>query len=262
MFGQIAAANSLSDIYAMGATPMYAQSVLCFPKDADEKTLELMLKGSSEKLLEAGAVLTGGHSIYDKSAKLGFCVTSISKSFWRNNTPQAGDKIILTKRLGTGILSKVEEDLKPETKNSFHESMATLNKYAFEVMKNYSITSCTDVTGFGLLGHLLEMIKNTGYGAILNTQNILFFDEVLEFAQKTTTASSNFNREYLADYITNNDVDNNILEVLYDAQTSGGLLFTISSEEADKLCDELKENGVEAAQIGQVTENKNKIEVI
>ncbi len=242
---------------------MYAQSILCFPKDGDTKVLKEMLDGCYNKLNEAGVSLTGGHSIYDKSVKLGFSVTSVAKSYIENNSVKPGNKIILTKKLGTGVLSSISEKLTKEQLEEFYSSMTTLNKYSYEVIKNYDIDGCTDVTGFGLLGHLYEMLKNTDCSAVVDCKNIQYLNGAKEYAENVSTASAKFNIEYLSDYVHTTNIDKNILELLHDAQTSGGLLFTVKDSIHEEILNELMIKGVNAFVVGVVTDKNNYvIEVI
>ncbi len=261
-FGKIVAANSLSDVYAMGANPVTCQSIVAFPKDRSIEDLQEIMRGCCEKLAEANVSLTGGHSIYDHDVKFGLSVLGLGKTFWKNNGVKESDVLILTKKLGTGIILAATNsfDVSEETLEKCYDSMTTLNKFAKEVIEDFPINSCTDVTGFGLLGHLFEMIDNTGFKATLDTSKILMFEEAVDFAsQYVYTSSAQQNRVYLQDKVVANNVSNALLEVLYDAQTSGGLLFSVDKQYATEIIAKLNNNNCEASIIGNVSKSANNI---
>jgi selenide,water dikinase len=263
MFGQIVAANSLSDVYAMGAKPLTAQNILCYTKEGDEETLRQMLKGCQDKMKEAGCLLTGGHSIYDDSVKLGLSVLGQTHpdKIWRNDTPQLGDKIILTKKLGTSIISIATNvyDVSQETLDEMYAQMTMLNKYAYQVGLNYKINACTDITGFGLAGHLFEMIKSSDFSATIDTNNLNYIDDALYYAKNYVfTSSGQINRNFFSKFIESDGIENAMMEVIYDAQTSGGLLFSVNATDAEAMLSELNEKGIPASIIGEVTEKKDK----
>lgn len=265
LFGQIVAANSLSDIYAMGANPVTCQSVVAFPKKGEENDLTLMMKGCCDKLQEAGVSLTGGHSIYDDSVKFGLSVLGIGKTIWKNNGVDEDDVLILTKKIGSGVIVAAENSFEVDKTvlKTCTDSMTELNKYAKEVIEKYSINSCTDITGFGLLGHLQEMLNNTEYSAKVHLSNIPFFDKALDYASNYVyTSSAQENRRYLEKKVVFNNIDSASQELLFDAQTSGGLLFSVNKDEARQIIAELKSQNIEANIIGSVyKDNTNKIEV-
>ncbi len=263
MFGQIVAANSLSDVYAMGAKPLTAQNILCYTTEGDEDTLRQMLKGCQEKMMEAGCLLTGGHSIYDDSVKLGLSVLGQTHpdKIWRNNTPKLGDKIILTKKLGTSIISIATNvyDVKEETLSEMYAQMTELNKYPYQVGLKYQVNACTDITGFGLIGHLHEMIKEVDFSASIKQSEINYIEDALYYAKNYVfTSSGQINRNYFEKYIDFDGVENAMMEILYDAQTSGGLLFSVDCNDADAMLQELHEQGITASIIGEVTKKENK----
>ncbi len=236
----------------MGAEPITAQSIVAFIKKMDHDILDLMLKGANDKLAEANVSLTGGHSIYDETVKFGLSVTGIAQNVWANNTCNVNDEIYLTKKLGTGMLVAVEDELQKDEFTEVLESMTMLNKYHFEIMKKYPVTACTDVTGFGLLGHLYEMQRD--YGFVLEKKAIPTFTRISDFTN-IETGSIKQNKAYLKTKI-NGTAPN----VLFDAQTSGGLLFTIDQDNATKMISEMHQKGLEIYKIGYVTSEK-KIEV-
>lgn len=262
LFGQIVAANSLSDIYAMGANPVTCQSVVAFPKKGEETDLTLMMKGCCDKLQEAGVSLTGGHSIYDDSVKFGLSVLGIGNKIWKNNGVNNGDVLILTKKIGSGIIVAAENsfDVDEKTLKSCTDSMIELNKFSKEIIENYPINSCTDITGFGLLGHLQEMLGNTDYSAQIYLSNIPYFDMALHYASNYVyTASAQENRKYLGKSVVFNNIDTANQEILFDAQTSGGLLFSVNKEFGEEIINELRRNNIEANIIGHVFNNDSNI---
>ncbi len=250
----------------MGANPVTCQSIVAFPKNRDINDLKEIMRGCNEKLEEANVSLTGGHSIYDTDVKFGLSVLGIGNTIWKNNGVKDNDVLILTKRLGTGIILAATNsfDVSKTLITKCYDSMSTLNKYAKEVIEHYPINSCTDVTGFGLLGHLYEMIDNTNYIAKINSNDILMFDEAIDYAsQYVYTSSAQQNRVYLDSKVKFSEVSNAIQEVLFDAQTSGGLLFSVSEKYANEIIIKLGEIGCEASIIGTVIKSdENIIEVV
>lgn len=259
-YGQIAVANSLSDVYAMGATPLTALNIVGFPIETlDKKNLAYIIKGGWEKALEAGVTILGGHSVKDPEIKYGLAVTAFAhpNQIIRNNTARPGDVLILTKPLGTGILmtalknEKLPEDLLAEAT----QVMKRLNRMAAEVMKEHRVTACTDVTGFGLLGHLYEMMVGSGTSVRLVPSDLPLLPGTLEFsAKKQIPGGLKENRAYLRKFVSVPDkFDADLLNVLFDPQTSGGLLFTVPPEEADACVAHLHREGEkEAAIIGEI----------
>ena len=258
LFGKIAAANALSDVYAMGGEVISALNIVCFPETDDVAILGEILRGGAEKVVEAGGILAGGHSIHDSQAKYGLSVTGKVHpgKIWMNHTCQAGDALILTKSLGVGIVTTAysvgeigEDDFKKAV-----TSMETLNKYAAEVAHGFTVHGCTDITGFGLLGHLSEMLAGE-YSATLNSANIPILDGAYEAANEfLVTAGGQRNRNYLEGQVKFSNGDFAVEEILLDPQTSGGLLFSLPKNEAKSFLKALEKNGVVASCIGHVTE--------
>ncbi len=259
-FGQIVAANSLSDIYAMGAEPVTCQSIVGYPKKEEFDSLNAMMQGCCDKLIEANVSLTGGHSIYDKNVKFGLSVLGIGNVIWKNNGVCADDVLILTKKLGSGIINSATNKVEVD-QDAFDEciqTMTTLNKYAKDVMKNYQINSCTDITGFGLLGHLYEMINKTSYGAKIYAKNIQLISKTLHYAKIIGESASTIeNKNHVDKHVTFNDISEELINAMYDAQTSGGLLFSVSKQDAKQLIEELHSNNIEANIIGEIVQNTN-----
>ena len=264
LYGQIAAANSLSDIYAMGAKVNTVLNIVAYDNcHLTKEILHEILHGGMEKVREANGVVLGGHTIEDIEMKYGLSVTGTvhPNKIVRNNTIKPGDKIILTKPLGLGVITtSIKADEAPQSlidKAVFH--MSFLNKTASEIAIDLGVNAMTDVTGFGLLGHLYEMInKNTS--TELDFHSIPFIEEAYELAEMGFFPGGSFrNERYYQSHvnINNADIPKYKLTLLYDAQTSGGLLISVSKEKANLLLDKLKSTGIEwAAIIGEVSDSK------
>ena len=256
-FGKIAAANALSDVYAMGGEVRAALNIVSFPeKDMDMRILKEILRGGAEKVHEAGGVLSGGHSINDTSPKYGLSVmgTVHPERVLRNNGAKAGDRLILTKPLGVGIVLAAHR-LGACPEESYLEavkSMETLNKYAADIMKKYPVSACTDVTGFGLLGHLGEMVGN-GLSAVIKASKVPYIKDAYELAGEFyITEAAQKNANFMEKRVSMQGVDFALKEIFYDPQTSGGLLISIGEKEAAKLVHDLRQNGVDAREVGEV----------
>ena len=254
VFGQIAATNALSDIYAMGAEPRTAMNIVCFPKGKmDIRVLGEVLKGGAEKVQEAGAVVVGGHSIIDEEIKYGMAITGVihPDKVIRNVGVQEGDALILTKPLGTGIISTALKKGKAskESVQASVASMITLNDTASKIMRNYPVHACSDITGYGLLGHALEMASGSSVTLILESAKLPILHRAPRLAEKGyLTGGCKRNRDYLKDKITvDKSIREGLVEVAFDPQTSGGLLIAVAQKYAPKLVDELQANGVKAA---------------
>jgi len=259
-FGQIAAANALSDVYTMGGKPLTAMNVVCFPVNSlDISVLEDILRGGLDKMREAGVALVGGHSIDDVELKYGLSVTGIvhPKRLVTNSGARVGDKLILTKPLGTGIISTALKGgmVAAETVDKVTKSMATLNNKASELMLEFGVRGCTDITGFGLLGHACQLAQNSRVGIEFRSISIPFFFEARELSNKgLCPAGLNRNREFYGKMVEiAPDVPDFIQDILFDPQTSGGLLISIAAGKAEMLLGRLREEGVvDASIIGEV----------
>ncbi len=254
LFGQVAATNSLSDVYAMGGEPATAMNIVCFPKDKmDIQVLGKILKGGAEKVHEAGAVIIGGHSIIDDEIKYGMAVTGVihPDRVLRNVGVQEGDALILTKALGTGIISTALKKGKAskESVDAAVTSMTTLNKNASTVIRKHRVHACSDVTGYGLLGHALEMATGSGVTLVVESEKLPMLHHSERLAEKGyLTGGSKRNRDYLKDKVTiGPKINAGLVEAAYDPQTSGGLLIALPQRHAAKLVDDLLSNGVEHA---------------
>lgn len=258
-FGEIAVANALSDIYAMGGEPVAALNLVCFPEEEDRSILEEILKGGAAKLKEAQCSLVGGHSIHDPRIKYGLCVMGIlnPQKIYSNNSSRVGDKLILTKPLGVSLLSSARTVGECEDKyfKGAVESMRTLNKYAYEILKKYKVNAMTDVTGFGLIGHLSEMVSDT---AVIYSKNLEILPGAKEAAEEFLfTAGGQRNRKSYADLVDFEIQDFALEEVLFDPQTSGGLLAALA-EDGEKALEELKAAGIPAAIVGEIIPPQDK----
>jgi selenide,water dikinase len=269
-FGQIAAANALSDIYAMGGVPKTAMNLVAFPlKDMDISVLRQIIRGGLDKMNEAGVVLVGGHSVQDKELKYGLSVTGFvhPDHILTKKNLRVGDRLILTKPLGTGIINTAIKGglASPEIIDIVTQLMASLNREAAEAMKGYPVHACTDITGFGLLGHLTEMVQNSGFGAQIQADNIPILPETLNYAAMGLMPAGTFkNRDFYECVVEMApSVDRLMQDVLFDPQTSGGLLISVEKDHADGLLRELIEKGIQEATIlGEVVpEPKEKISV-
>jgi selenide, water dikinase len=260
VFGQIAVANSLSDVYTMGGTPVTAMNIVCFPTGKlDISILNSILRGGIEKMKEAGVILIGGHTVTDDELKYGLSVTGIvnPKRLITNGGARVGDKLVLTKPLGTGIVNTAMKAKKASKKTveSVSSSMATLNKTASKLMVTLGATTCTDITGFGLIGHAQQMAKNSGVSFKFDTTAVPFFPEAKLFAQKGLCPGGlHRNRDYYADILDRKGtIPDYMMDILHDPQTSGGLLIAIAPEKSSRLVRELRRAGLKKASvIGEV----------
>lgn len=260
-FGQVAATNSLSDVYAMGGKPILALNIVCFPDCLDPAILSEILRGGADKIKEAGAVLVGGHSVNDQEPKYGLSVMGIvhPNKVLANCGALPGDQLILTKPLGTGILTtalKAEMITETELKEAY-ESMSTLNAAAAEVMERFDIRACTDITGFGLMGHALEMAKGSHVSIELFAHSLPILSGAVDYAQMGLVPAGAYrnNSHAFNDTLWNESLDSVYRDILADPQTSGGLLISVAREQAEELLEAL--NAVlttSFARVGQVTE--------
>jgi len=260
LFGQITAANSLSDIYAMGATPLFALNIAGFPSDTlPLDVLAKILQGGADKAAEAGISIIGGHTIKDAEPKYGMSVTAVihPDKVISNSGAKPGDKLILTKPLGIGIITTAMKSGKVSEKTVAEvvAVMASLNKSAAEAMIAIGAHACTDVTGFGFLGHLSEMVRGSGVGAVISVSQVPVLEEAWSLVREgIAPGGSRRNLEFLRDRLTvSTGVSEEQLLVLADAQTSGGLLIALPAEDVDRLKAELEKRGVTVvAEIGEI----------
>lgn len=260
LFGQIAATNALSDVYAMGGSVLTAMNIVCFPEEGDLDSLALILKGGAEKVQEAGGLLVGGHSIHDALPKYGLSVTGTvhPDKMITNQGARLGDYLILTKPIGVSVITSAYSIHETDEK-TFQEavaSMTLLNKYAVEHMHEHAVSACTDVTGFGLLGHLLEMLSDDQQ-AVLWQSEIPYLPGAYDLANEfMITAGGQRNRNHLEDKVLFQMDDFAWEELLYDPQTSGGLLMSLPVEEAEAFLEKIKVHYPYARIIGQIVDKK------
>ncbi len=259
-FGRIAASNALSDVYAMGGRPITAMNIVCFPADElPESVLREILAGGLEKINEAGAVLAGGHSIDDKELKYGLSVTGLihPEKVITNCKAQAGDRLILTKPIGTGIISTAIKGKLADEK-AIHDMIAvsaTLNKKAAETMLRFAPSACTDVTGFGLAGHLLEMAKGSRKSVLLDTRSVPVIPQAEAYARMGLIPAGAYKTRTFCDknMSIGSSVNPVLVDILFDPQTSGGLLISMARNNTKQCIDAMRQEGVVAAVIGEIT---------
>lgn len=262
LFGRIAATNALSDVYAMGGDVLAALNIVAFPEEKDFGILKEILRGGAETVQEAGALLSGGHSIHDRTVKYGLAVTGTvhPQAILRNDTCQLGDHLILTKPLGVSILTigYSAGEISREGFEAAVKSMCTLNKYAMDIIRPYGVHSCTDVTGFGLCGHLHEMLHGA-FSARVDARRLPYFEEAYAGAKNfILTAGGQRNRDYLQAQVAFGHDDFGLEEIVFDPQTSGGLLVAAGPEKAAALTQDLQRAGIPAADFGVITEKAEK----
>jgi selenide,water dikinase len=269
-FGQIAAANALSDVYAMGGQPLTAMNIVCFPQGTmDISVLKGVLRGGLDKMHEAGVILVGGHSVEDAELKYGLSVTGTihPTKVIHNNGARAGDRLILTKPLGTGIISTAIKGGMADEKavKRIVKSMTTLNRKASELMQEVGVNAGTDITGFGLLGHACEMIEGTDVGMVIDSTAVPYFAEAKGLAEMGMIPGGlHRNRDFRKGMVDMADsIPQYLADILFDPQTSGGLLISVPEAKAASLLEKLHKEGVtEAVVIGEVVaENKGRIRV-
>lgn len=255
-FGRIAAANALSDVYSMGGTPLFALNLVCYPERMEIDALGEILLGGAEKIQEAGALLCGGHSIYDKEPKYGLAVTGRldPKRIWRNNTPLPGDQLILTKPLGIGIVMAAlrGEMAAEEAVQAAVASMQRLNKYAAEKMHSFPISACTDITGFGLLAHAREMAGEAA-SLVIYSSELPYIPQAHTYAGDfLITAAAQRNRNHMEGFVDLGDTPFALQELMFDPQTSGGLFLSAPKSCARELLRAIQEVEPQAKIVGEV----------
>ena len=254
LFGKIAAANALSDVYAMGGTPLTAMNIVGFPVPLVEQgVLTDVLNGAASIVSESGAVIVGGHSIENKEPIFGMSITGQvnPNEIWKNKGARVGDVLVLTKRIGTGIMNNaLKADLFPTGTAQAVASMSTLNRVAAEVAHNFTIHACTDVTGFSLMGHSVEMASASNVTIHIKAYDIPLFDDVIDAARMGLIPAASYgNRKAITDVQVDANLDGVWTDILFDPQTSGGLLFSVPVAEGPDLVKALHDVGVESATI-------------
>ncbi len=269
-FGQVAAANALSDIYAMGGEPKLALNLFCFPsKKLPEEAIKAILAGGADKVLEAGAILCGGHTIEDPEPKYGLAVTGFVNPgrVLSNASAREGDLLILTKPVGSGILTTAAKAqlLFGEQEKQLIATMTALNAKAQRSMMKFDINSCTDITGFGLMGHVREMAEGSGLTAEITADAVPVLDGALSFANMGIIPAGAYrNREFIGEKVSiREDVDRAVADILFDPQTSGGLLISLPEKQAHALVEDIRSHTPAAAIIGRMkAKGRYAIEVI
>ncbi|MCQ2561526.1 MAG: selenide, water dikinase SelD [Clostridia bacterium] len=260
-FGKIAAANALSDVYAMGGEPKICLNIMEVPEKMPRDVIGEILRGGSEKVKEAGAVIAGGHTIFDEVPKYGLSVTGFvnPSKIYKNQGAKPGDVLILTKPLGIGVVTTAGKAglAGKEAAETALESMQTLNKYARDVFVNCEVHACTDVTGFSLMGHLSEMLAE-GIGADVFTQNIKLVPQALEFAEMGLLPEGMYrNRKAYGKNVDESAASEAMADLMFDPQTSGGLLAAVAPEDADECLAALEKCCIAPRKIGTICERKD-----
>jgi selenide,water dikinase len=264
LFGQIAAANSLSDVYAMGGDPLLAMNIVCFPDTLPSEYVEGILKGGQDKVREAGAMIVGGHTVEDLEPKYGLSVTGFIDplNIKRNCTAKVGDVLVLTKPLGVGIFNTAIKAsmISDDGYKKATETMLKLNKDAKNAMVKAQANSCTDITGFGFLGHTYEMAEGSNVTIKIDTDSVPIFKEALELASMGIVPAGAYkNYEHIKEYVGfGKEIDEAMMDCLNDPQTSGGLLISVDQKNLDILLNELKSTETFYAIVGEVIETSEK----
>mgnify|MGYP004651476471 FL=1 len=258
LFGQIAATNALSDVYAMGGEPKLCLNIMAVPETMPREAVHDILRGGYDKVYEAGALITGGHSILDDEPKYGLAVTGFvhPEKMLTNAAARPGDVLVLTKPLGIGVLTSAgkAELLTEETVAHMNRLMTTLNKFARDVMVRHRVHACTDVTGFGLLGHGFEMAQGSDVELHISVESVDLLPEALEFARMGVLPAGMYrNRTFAEPAVDAGTVETAVQDLLFDPQTSGGLLMAVAPEDADALLAELAPVVPSAQRIGTVS---------
>lgn len=268
-FGLVAAANSLSDVYAMGTEPEIAMNIVCFPNCLEPSVLHEILKGGAAKCAEAGCLVVGGHTVQDDEPKFGLSVTASihPDKILKNSEAKPGDVLVLTKPLGVGIINTA---LKGGLIGEFDdiylgavESMMALNMYGKRAMDNLKVNACTDITGFGLIGHIYEMAEGADVTIEINSSDIPVLKGAKEFAEMGLVPEGSYdNRAYVGDN-ARFDIDDPVVEdILYDPETSGGLLISLPKDQAELLLENLKDSKLPYGIVGRVTEKQDKYIIV
>ncbi|BAI79846.1 selenide, water dikinase [Deferribacter desulfuricans SSM1] len=263
-FGRIAAINSLSDIYAMGGDPITALSILMYSCEIDSEIIKAMMQGACDELAKVKCNLVGGHTVDDNEVKLGFSVTGMitGDKIYKNCTARENDKIIYTKPLGIGVLSTaLKGEMTTDDENKILEDVMLLSNYdASKIMKKYDVSACTDITGYGLAGHLYEVAKGSNKTLVINYEDINFLSPAVKYAEMgIIPAGAYFNKQFIEYFVDYSKVDEKYRMLLFDPQTSGGLAIFVSEDDAENLLNDLKDSGYSDVKIiGEVKNFKEK----
>lgn len=267
LFGQIAAANALSDVYAMGGQPILAMNIVGFPSCLEAEILAQILQGGADKVAEAGASLCGGHTVVDEEPKYGLSVTGTvhPDKLLSNSGIKEGDLILLTKPLGTGVMVSAIKGgfTESDENNPAVKSMLTLNNIALKYFDQYQINACTDVTGFGLIGHLLEMSENSSLQLKIDASEIPIFAGVRDFAESGLLPAGAYkNRDNYQEFVSETGKrDQTLYDLMYDPQTSGGLLISVAEDDAAELLIDLYAEGLDVAVIAKAVKGEKGVKI-
>lgn len=266
MFGQIAAANSLSDVWAMGGEPAVALNIVGFPNCLDPAILGDILAGGADKVKEAGAVLVGGHSVQDDEPKYGLCVSGFvhPDKIFKNYGCHPGDVLVLTKQIGSGIVNTaIKADMaSPEAIREAQRVMASLNKKGKQAVEKYDVSACTDITGFGLLGHCVEMASASDVTFEINVTDIAYLTDAIDYAKMGLIPAGAYkNRGYSIGKVESGSVAEHYLDLLYDPQTSGGLLISVAEKDVKPMLEDFKAANMDTTVsiIGKVAPKSDKL---
>ena len=266
MFGQIAAANSLSDVWAMGGEPAVALNIVGFPNCLDPAILGDILAGGADKVKEAGAVLVGGHSVQDDEPKYGLCVSGFvhPDKIFKNYGCRPGDVLVLTKQIGSGIVNTaIKADMaSPEAIRDAQRVMASLNKKGKQAVEKYDVSACTDITGFGLLGHCVEMASASDVTFEINVTDIAYLTDAIDYAKMGLIPAGAYkNRGYSIGKVESGSVAEHYLDLLYDPQTSGGLLISVAEKDVKPMLEDFKAANMDTTVsiIGKVAPKSDKL---
>lgn len=266
MFGQIAAANSLSDVWAMGGEPAVALNIVGFPNCLEPAILGDILAGGAMKVKEAGAVLVGGHSVQDDEPKYGLCVSGFvhPDKIFKNFGCRPGDILVLTKQIGSGVVNTAikAEMASPSAIREAQTVMASLNKKGKQVVEKYEVSACTDITGFGLLGHCVEMAQASEVTFEIRVKDVAYFEDAIDYAKMGLVPAGAYkNRGYSIGMVEPGAVEEHYLDLLYDPQTSGGLLISVSPKHVQEMLRDFEKAGMDTAVsiIGKVAEKSDKL---
>ena len=266
MFGQIAAANSLSDVWAMGGEPAVALNIVGFPNCLDPAILGDILAGGADKVKEAGAVLVGGHSVQDDEPKYGLCVSGFvhPDKIFKNYGCRPGDVLVLTKQIGSGVVNTaIKADMaSPAAIREAQTVMASLNKKGKQAVEKYDVSACTDITGFGLLGHCVEMASASDVTFELNVRDIAYMEDAIDYAKMGLIPAGAYkNRGYSIGKVETGSVEEHYIHLLYDPQTSGGLLISVSPDNLKEMLAGFEKAGMDTtvSVIGKVAPKSDKL---
>lgn len=263
LYGQIAAANSLSDVYAMGADPKLAMNLICFPNCLEPEVMAEILKGGHEKIIEAGALLVGGHTVQDDEPKYGLCAVGFiePEKVLKNSESKVGDVLILTKPVGVGIVNAAIKGqiVEKESYEDAIKNMVCLNKMAKDAMIKVGVNACTDVTGFGLLGHSLEMAEGSDVTVVIESKKVPFLKGAIDLAKLGLVPEGTYaNERFIGNKVKFSEtVKRETKDILFDPQTSGGLLISVDESKVENLLRELESLTTEFAVVGRVEKKGN-----